>query len=67
MAQLGDRVDLILDGGPARGGVPSTVVDCTGEEPKVLRIGAIAAEAIVDALEAPSQTAAEGQSAEPPV
>ena len=67
MAQLGDRVDLILDGGPARGGVPSTVVDCTGEEPKVLRIGAIAAVAIVDALEAPSQTAAEGQSAEPPV
>jgi L-threonylcarbamoyladenylate synthase len=50
MAQLGDRVDLILDGGRARGGVPSTVVDCTGEVPKVLRTGAIAAEAIAHIL-----------------
>jgi L-threonylcarbamoyladenylate synthase len=41
MAQLGDRVDLILDGGRARGGVPSTVVDCSGELPRVLRAGAI--------------------------
>ena len=31
LAQLGDGVDLILDGGPARGGPPSTVVDCTGD------------------------------------
>ena len=43
MAQLGDRVDLILDGGPARGGMPSTVVDCSGDEPRVLRVGAISA------------------------
>jgi L-threonylcarbamoyladenylate synthase len=42
MAQLGGRLDLILDGGPARGGVPSTVVDCSGELPRVLRVGAIA-------------------------
>ena len=41
LAQLGDGVDLILDGGPARGGPPSTVVDCTGERPLVLRDGAI--------------------------
>jgi L-threonylcarbamoyladenylate synthase len=40
-AQLGSRVDLVLDGGPARGGVPSTVVDCSGELPRVLRAGAI--------------------------
>jgi L-threonylcarbamoyladenylate synthase len=39
--QLGERIDLILDGGPTRGGVPSTVVDCSGEEPRVLREGAI--------------------------
>jgi L-threonylcarbamoyladenylate synthase len=42
LAQLGSRIDLVLDGGPARGGVPSTVVDCSGELPRVLRAGAIA-------------------------
>jgi len=41
--QLGERVDLVLDGGSARGGVPSTVVDCSGDLPRVLRAGAIAA------------------------
>jgi L-threonylcarbamoyladenylate synthase len=41
LAQLGDGIDLILDGGRARGGLPSTVVDCTGERPLVLRDGAI--------------------------
>lgn len=39
--QLGDAIDLILDGGPAHGGPASTVVDCTGPTPRVLRIGAI--------------------------
>ncbi len=48
-AQLGERIDLILDGGPARGGVPSTVVDCSGAEPRVLRAGAIAEAAILEA------------------
>jgi L-threonylcarbamoyladenylate synthase len=42
LAQLGPRIDLVLDGGPARGGVPSTVVDCSLELPRVLRAGAIA-------------------------
>jgi L-threonylcarbamoyladenylate synthase len=41
LAQLGDRIDLVLDGGPAWGGVPSTVVDCSNPEPRVLRVGAI--------------------------
>lgn len=41
LEQLGDRIDLILDGGPARGGTASTVVDCTGERPVVLREGAV--------------------------
>jgi L-threonylcarbamoyladenylate synthase len=49
--QLGERIDLILDGGPARGGTPSTVVDCSGDEPKVLRMGAISAGLLVGALE----------------
>jgi L-threonylcarbamoyladenylate synthase len=42
---LGAMLDLILDGGHCAGGVPSTVVDASGETLKVLRVGAIAAEA----------------------
>jgi L-threonylcarbamoyladenylate synthase len=42
LRQLGDAVDLILDGGPAPGGTASTVVDCSDAEPRVLRAGAIA-------------------------
>ena len=39
--QLGDSVDLVLDGGPASGGPASTVVDCTTDRPGLLRAGAI--------------------------
>jgi len=39
--QLGDDIDLILDGGPASGGVPSTVVDASAAPARVLREGAI--------------------------
>jgi L-threonylcarbamoyladenylate synthase len=38
---LGDRVDLILDGGPCARGIESTVVDLRGEVLRVLRPGAI--------------------------
>lgn len=41
LAQLGGRVDLILDGGKTPGGVPSTVVDMTREKPVVLRQGPV--------------------------
>ena len=50
MTQLGDRISLILDGGSTRGGTPSTVVDCSGPEPRILRAGAISTEAIEAAL-----------------
>ena len=40
---LGDRVDLIVDGGACPGGVESTVVDCTVDPPRVLREGAVPA------------------------
>ena len=52
LAQLGDGVDLILDGGAARGGPPSTVVDCTGDRPLVLRDGAIPVARLVAILDA---------------
>lgn len=38
--------DLILDGGPSQVGVESTIIDCTGESPRVLRPGAITVEMI---------------------
>ena len=40
-AQLDGRVDVIVDGGTTPGGVPSTVVDMTGSEPKILRPGPV--------------------------
>jgi L-threonylcarbamoyladenylate synthase len=42
-AQLSGRIELILDGGQTPGGLPSTVVDCTGAEPAILRQGPITA------------------------
>jgi L-threonylcarbamoyladenylate synthase len=42
-AELGDDVDLVLDGGPCDVGVESTIVDCTGE-PRVLRLGGVTRE-----------------------
>ncbi len=44
--QLGDRLDLIIDGGRCPGGVESTVVDVTQEPPVILRAGAISIEEI---------------------
>jgi L-threonylcarbamoyladenylate synthase len=38
--------DLILDGGPCDVGVESTIIDCTGDVPKILRPGAITEEMI---------------------
>ncbi len=49
--RLGDDVDLILDGGPASGGPASTVVDCTGALPIVLRHGAVELAEVVAILD----------------
>jgi len=40
-AQLAGRISIILDGGTTPGGSPSTVVDCTGPGPLILRSGPI--------------------------
>jgi L-threonylcarbamoyladenylate synthase len=50
LVQLKGRVHLVLDGGRVPGGVPSTVLDCTRAEPKVLRPGPVSLEAIQAAL-----------------
>ena len=49
-ASLGDRVSLILDGGPCEVGIESTVVDLSGEHPTILRPGSISAAALSDVL-----------------
>jgi len=41
MASLGDRLDVLLDGGPCRIGQPSTILDLAGVTPRILRHGAI--------------------------
>jgi len=39
--ELGDSVDLILDGGPCEVGVESTIIDLSGAQPRLLRPGRI--------------------------
>jgi L-threonylcarbamoyladenylate synthase len=49
--ELGDYLatgDQILDGGPCEVGVESTIIDCTGDVPKILRPGAITAQMIAE-------------------
>jgi L-threonylcarbamoyladenylate synthase len=41
MEQLGGRIALVLDGGRTPGGVPSTIVDCSGDGVRIVREGAI--------------------------
>lgn len=42
--------DLILDGGACTVGVESTIIDCTGERPRILRPGAITDEMIFEVI-----------------
>lgn len=48
--QLGNSVDMILDGGPASGNTPSTVIDCTRDPAQILREGALKRSALAAAL-----------------
>ena len=43
-AAFNDEIDLILDGGPTPGGLPSTVLDVTVEPPRLVRPGRISEE-----------------------
>ena len=51
LAALGQTLDLVLDGGPARGGRSSSVVDCSAGPPRLLRPGAISVDALAAVLE----------------
>lgn len=48
---LGEVVDVILDGGPASGSEPSTIVDVTGVRGRILRLGALSLEELNAVLE----------------
>lgn len=39
---LAGRIDLILDGGASEGGIESTIIDFSGDKPRLLRSGGIA-------------------------
>ena len=52
-ADLGDDVDLVLDGGACRVGVESTIVDCTGDQVVLLRPGGVPVEVLEGVLGAP--------------
>jgi L-threonylcarbamoyladenylate synthase len=39
--EVGDAIDVLIDAGPTRGGLPSTIVDVTGSEPVLVRAGAV--------------------------
>jgi L-threonylcarbamoyladenylate synthase len=56
LAQLGDEIDLIVDGGPAQGGPASTVVDCSGARPVIIREGAIPTSRVARILDAAGVT-----------
>jgi L-threonylcarbamoyladenylate synthase len=61
-AQLGAAVAVYLDAGRRADNVPSTIVDCTGERPEVLREGAISRAQLDAVLDThfPAESAAEG-------
>ncbi len=52
LAQLGGRIEAILDGGSTPGAVPSTVVDTLAVPPRVLRAGPISEAEIIAAVTA---------------
>jgi tRNA threonylcarbamoyl adenosine modification protein (Sua5/YciO/YrdC/YwlC family) len=48
--QFGEEVAVYLDAGPIRAGVASTIVDVTGEVPRVVRVGAVPLEELRSVL-----------------
>ena len=50
LAQLGGRIAMIIDGGKTPGGIPSTLVDCTGKELQILRAGPISKEQLLNTI-----------------
>ncbi len=59
---IGEAVAIVLDGGPAKVGLESTVLDVSGESPVLLRPGGISKEEIETALNMPILLPSDGNS-----
>lgn len=64
-ADLGDDVDVVLDGGPCTVGIESTIVDCTRPEPVVLRTGGVTDAQLATVIGTAPAHMTEGQVAAP--
>ena len=65
LSELDGRIDGVVEGGPTRVGIESTIVSCLGPVPMLLRPGGVAREAIETVLGMP--LAAPGQSGTRPI
>ena len=63
--ELGERLDLLLDGGPCEVGLESTIVDLSGPRPSILRPGGVTREQLSDCLGTPIDDAPIGGPAAP--
>ncbi len=65
LGDIGEQVDLILDGGPCTVGVESTILDLSTDQPTILRAGGISREAIAALLGRPVVAIATGPARAP--
>lgn len=63
--ELGDRVDLVLDGGACDVGIESTIVDLSGDAPVLLRPGAVSRAMLEGVLGRPVRLAGDGSTPAP--
>lgn len=66
LADLGDKVEFVIDGGPCPVGVESTVLSLLDDRPRILRPGAVTAEALSEVLNEPVPTEAGAEDAAAP-
>lgn len=52
LQRLGNRIDVLVDAGVTPGGPPSTIVDVTGDVPRLIRAGAIAWDHVLASIRA---------------
>lgn len=60
MDMLGDEVSVVVDAGASPGGEASTIIDCTGEQARVLRFGALGLDQLNEVLEPRGASVHEG-------
>ncbi|OKO96696.1 L-threonylcarbamoyladenylate synthase [Geobacillus proteiniphilus] len=65
LADLDGRIAGVIDGGPTGVGVESTVLDCSGDVPTILRPGGVTKEALIEAIGRVEEAAAVDDEAAP--